>query len=636
VESARAEVEPEKPSERESAELSEDLKAVLRQAAEAEKRWPHAKGIILLDEGTYELRADGTRRYRYHFIGKVLSNKTKGWASRQLYFEESRSRIRILKARSLSPEGRISRLDRKDIVVAAPSLDADSFSTEKVLGFVVPSVVTGSIVEYEYETDTFNPWEKKVFEAGFYFRSDEPVVMSRLRVVLPADKAFNYATRNMPPGGEKPEIKKEKDRIRYLWEVANQDPIIDEPNMPGYSDISPQVQGCIFKDWSFIFDWGKKIARRRMTVTPEIEALAKKLTEGAANVHEKIARIYHFIQEHIRYVSIKGSMSSSWSGHPASHTLKNRYGDCVDKAILFATMLKVIGVEAYPVTVRTNDSGTAIRDIPIFDANHSITEIHLNGKVFYLDSTTSNYRYPYFWGADQDISVVNELTGKIGRIPLSPPEHNSNTYRMAVRIQPDGRSAVTVRGRYTGDYEAGIRWYWKHVREEEREKEFQQHVNSISPGARLTSFTLHNLTELAKPLGQDYSYEIPVWPVFAADLMIFGIPGVEYSFDEVALARRRYPIHYETSRRTKHDVEIFPPGGWEIKYLPKQIDLSCPYASYRASYTLKDGVIHFSDDFVRTKRVVPVGDYETYRAFLQKVSTYPRRQIFLVRKAGTK
>ncbi len=43
-------------------------------------------------------------------------------------------------------------------------------------------------------------------------------------------------------------------------------------------------------------------------------------------------------------------------------------------------MMKVIGVEAYPVGIMTNTKGDMDVEIPILNENHAISEVYLEGR----------------------------------------------------------------------------------------------------------------------------------------------------------------------------------------------------------------------------------------------------------------
>jgi len=261
--------------------------------------------------------------------------------------------------------------------------------------------------------------------------------------------------------------------------------------------------------------------------------------------------------------------------------------------------------------------------------NHAISLIHLDGREFYLDATSTSHRYPSFRADDHGVTTINALRRETGFIPVPRPEENRRTYELDVHILPDGNAEVEYGSRYDGDYEARVRGFYMYRQKSDYERILANWLSSISPNARLKDYELQNIQELAKPFRLKLSYTLNDYVVDAGDLRIFSVPGLEMAFGEIALPERRYDIAYDTSFEMIHDVKIAVPGNYRVKHLPPEISLETPYATYTASYTEQDdNTVAFHDDFRRTARIIPVEAYAEYKAFLQKVSKHSKEQLF--------
>ncbi|MCK5380613.1 MAG: transglutaminase domain-containing protein, partial [Candidatus Latescibacteria bacterium] len=378
----------------------------------------------------------------------------------------------------------------------------------------------------------------------FYFQAYEPVRRSRMTVTIPNTKTLNYKAYRMPEGKETPRIIPGESATTYVWELTDVEPLIPEPSMPSYTTVIPSVEASLFENWDYIFDWLTRLQERRIQITPEIEQAVRDITADAADQEEKVARIYHFIQQTIRYISIKGSIGSGWSGHEAFYTLQNKYGDCIDKSILFTTMLNVLGVESEPIIILTNRAGAADRTIPSMRGNHAITLVHLNGRDFYLDATSTSHRYPAFRADDHGVTTINALKREIGFIDLPEPEQNRRTYTLSVRILPNGDAETEYASAYVGDYEARVRGFYMVRKESDHERMLANMVSSFSPDATLKDYALQNVYDISKPFSIGLSYILRDYVVEAGDLRIFAIPGAEMDFSETTLPERKYDIAY--------------------------------------------------------------------------------------------
>ena len=612
--------------------VSEDIKAILDTARVAVERFPYAGGIILLDEGNETLHPDGTRTYRYHFQGKILKSNRKNWGSVRLYYNEERVRTKVLLARTIKPDGRVLNLNKKEIKITKPSEGLVFFGKTKWLTFSLPQVEVGDVVEYIYEMEIYNPWDRKVFTPEYSFQSSEPIILSKITITVPKSETLYWASRNMPEGSKNPKIIETSTSRSYIWEVHNSKPIIEEPSMPPRGEVAAHIECTNQKDWNHIFDWYTNFQLARMEVTPEIKNLVDSIIKGADSDEEKVARLYHWTQQHIRYISIKGGAGSGVSGHPASQTLKNGYGDCSDKAILFSTLLKAAGIESYPVYVGTNDEvPMLIKEIPSYYGNHVITEVVFPDKTIYLDATGYASRYPYFSPSSHGVYALNAQKRKIELVPVPKPEDNRRKYRYDLQLDEDGKLRVDFKSSYTGYYEAWLKLYWQHQKKNEIPKMLSEMAHRVSPKAKLLNYKFHNLFDISKPFIMELSYELYDYPTTAGDLWILSLPEIKdrYRFNEVSLTTRKYPVSYPSSQEITHQVTLKIPQGFKVEYLPEPIDISTPYASYKAEYTEKGDTIVFSDDFKRWKRTIPVKDYPLYKNFLRKVSQYQEKKIFL-------
>ena len=613
-------------------DLLADKDYLLQTAKRVEKEYPDASGIDLIDHGTFQLRSDGSRIYRYHFAGKILKSSNLNWGQRPLGFEEGRSRVRILFERTIMPDGQEVWWDTTDYSITEPSTGAGVFfSYGKILSATFPQVAVGSIVEYVFEKETYNPFDPNFYSPGFYFQDDVPVVESRCTVVLPKDKKLNFKNYNWPKDNDSPKITESDSTRTYEWLVEDMPPLVDEPEMPSRGDVVPRFDASLFPDWNYIYDWLGDLQKARMVATPEIEAKVAEITEGATDLADSIDRIYRWVQREIHYISIKASVSSGQTGHPADLTFQQRYGDCTDKSILLATMLRIIGVEAYPIIIMTNDEDEITRDIPDLSGNHAITLAIVDGKKRFLDATSTTYGYPYFRADDAGVTYVCAICREWGYTTTPPPEDNATHIEIDAKLDKDGTMTADYTASFTGSWEAGYRSYWENQQAERRGSILQDWTSYIIPGAVVTDWALPGVEDPLAPFEEVTKLKVPDYPISAGDLWILKIPSIrrEYKFDEVSLDKRQFPIEYTAPKQVSHRIVFDLPAGCEVEYVPEDIALDNDYASYRAGFTQEEGRVVFEDTYRLKKRVVPPKDYAAYKAFCRKIGEYTENQIFL-------
>ncbi|NOY80297.1 MAG: DUF3857 and transglutaminase domain-containing protein [Kiritimatiellaeota bacterium] len=629
------------------------LEAYRRQGLELAGKYPGTAGVIILDDGRYTLTAALHHKYRYHFVGLILNESLLNWARLELGFSEGRSRRSISLARCLTKDGRLYTLDPNEIRIGRPGGGTVYFDpNSRVMSATIPGVEVGSVVEYIYEYEAYAPADWRLFFPGFYFQSELPVRRSILTVRTPAGiPLYSWEENWDVAGGERTGLlgalqklirlgrrpfrrtRVKEDGIVYTswrWEKDNVPPVVQEPLMPPNSEVTPAVHATLMKTWDHLNRITGGMQQERMVPTPEIEAKTRELTRDEPDIEARIARLYHWVQKNIRYISIKSSLSSGWSGHPAGETFRQGYGDCTDKAILFCTMLHLIGIEAEPVVLRTNDAGVFLPRLPVLACNHCITELRVNGKRMYLDCTTQDHRYPSLRADDHGVLAINFIRGERRIIPIPPGRLGlGKVARDRMTLSPDGTLSVRSRNRYAGMYEARLRTGWKRVPDALRKQVMQQYLNGIAPGARLRDFQMPDPQDLSKPFRLEYTYELPAYLVRAGSLRIFQVPERERKFPEVALERRRYDIVYRTSEARERRAEISLPPDLKVVDLPPDVDIRGPHVRYRESFRITKGKLVFKSLYERSGRRIGLRKYSAYRRALQRIEVATHKPVYL-------
>lgn len=614
--------------------LESDYDWIFEKSEIMEAENPDASGLILLDQAKNVLNSDGSTSYTYHFIGKVIKDDKKGWSEISWGFEPGRSRINVHKARSIHSDRTVSVLDRSELTESIPSNDENSISmNRKVLSGVIPNVNTGDFVEYQIEIETYNPYNREFFFPSFGFQSSEPVFISEFIVEMPENQFFQYVTSNMSEKESKPEISVLNGKKIYKWSMKDVPAMISEPDAPGYYEIAPNIQGSSLRTWKQMLEWEKKFLDERIIVTPEIEKKTLELTRGLKTKDEMLARLYHWNQQEIRYISIKSGIGSGWSGHKAEITFNNKFGDCIDKAILFSAMAKVIGIDAVPIGLLTNDTYQAEYRVPHLNNNHAIVKVYLDGREFYLDPTSEDFRYPYFRDDDHGVIVHNPVKLRLDEIPL--PDFRDEAMHFLYYMTLSGGNDVDLlyTKRYSGSWEAGARGYWKREKESAYEKLIKGDINAMKPGAKLKRFRFFNVHDISEPFYYFWEVNMPEYAVRANDLLIFDMPWSEKSFPELSLDERRYPLAYSSRQWITSTYVLNLPDNVEVKYLPDN------FAGWykdivfcNSSWSVRNNTVIYTVSHRRMKDRVYPEDYKGYKSFLEDFANATKQKLVLSEK----
>ena len=142
----------------------------------------------------------------------------------------------------------------------------------------------------------------------------------------------------------------EAGRRIYLWTVKNFVPDRGKRSNDDEGDDPADVQFSSFTDWQHIANWYAKLQGDRAMPDEVVKAKAAELTQGANSAEEKARKLYDFVAQSIRYVSLSFGVGR-FQPHAASEVLQNGYGDCKDKHTLLQALLTAQGIRSYPVLI---------------------------------------------------------------------------------------------------------------------------------------------------------------------------------------------------------------------------------------------------------------------------------------------
>lgn len=626
------------PATAASPEDQATAKAYFAQAAELAKKFPGANGLTLLDSGAYTLNPDGTQLLREHEVKQILKDSLKqAWGQIISCVEDGRDRVKITKADVYNPDGNIYTLDPSQIKTSKPQEEGGSVfaSGDICTQYELPNVQTGSIVDYEYSVETYNPFRKDFFFPQWGFQDDQgPVALSKMSVTLPSATTFYYSVKNFSGfGSAKPSVSESAGAKTYTWSLSEVPPMVAEPMMPSYEDVAPFVRGAIFKDWGRIFDWMGAMHRERSKASPELKKFTLDLVKGSRTDEEKAAKIYHYVQKDIRYIAVKVGVASGWGGYDANVTWKRRYGCCIDKSLLLVAMLNAAGIKASTIILNTNNLAATDFSIPQIGFDHAITVAEIGGKEVFLDSTNYDYRYPEIASFDYGVHVLNIFAKKIDYVPVPAPKDNGDFSDFTLKLSSGGAANVSETMSFTGSEEGEYRGYFRSIKKEEQKQTFQRMAKGEYPDAELASYEVNNAEEIDKPFTVKLDYSVPELPQRAGDILIVKLPDFEinpYYIREVSLDKRRYPIEYMASMGQYKRYKIILPGDYELVSLPPKITLKDKYVSFSAGCRqVSKKELSCSMSWERPVRLIPPAGYAGYKALLQKAAAYSKSQLFL-------
>jgi hypothetical protein len=435
-----------------------------------------------------------------------------------------------------------------------------------------------------------------------------------------------------------PQVQPLKDKVVYQWEFKDMPMLVLEPYMPQTNQITPVILFSTFKSWRQLYDWWWQMVKDKIEVSRDIETLAEQLTRGKTTASEKVRALYDFCSQKIRYVGVEYGIGGYEPRH-VQETLTNRYGDCKDKTILLISLLKAVGIDAYPVLLGGAETLKVDETFPALSFNHVICVVKLGDEYTFLDPTSETFPCgaidPLYQGG-KVLAMLKEGP-KVLTIPETTYKDNKESLRLEINILPD----ESITGRMTKVQE-GYDNYLSHYRLRYEVPKLlrdylKEAVQRFCVGAQMTNFSIENADDIYKPVRQIVDFTGRRFLIEATDQRI--IPSFVQAedligFSVVALEKRNYHLDFLCPSTYAMEVEINLPYNLRVKGLPSSVKKDSAWMSFSSSYKTQGNKIVFSLEQILKGRYLLKEEYPAFKEFVKSIAQEAIDQCIVLEKSG--
>ncbi len=493
--------------------VDEEVRKII-EGSSSQKEYPDASSIYLLVDENIELTADDRQITEFHYCLKILNDRGKEkFAEIEIPYDSTYERLELEYARTIMPDGTVVTVGDKNIRDVSVYLNFPLYSNARVRIISMPEVVSGACIEYKAKVIR-SKLPNKSFDSTYWLQADEPILLERSRISIPEGKSLKHKVVNGVYNtfgfDLTPSVALEGGKKIYSVEFKDVPAIMPEPFMPYLSRVDPYIIFSTFENWQDIYSWWKNLYLEKISEDADIRKKALDIVKDKKTKEEKARAIYNFCVEDIRYVAVEYG-DAGYEPHAAGEIFKNKYGDCKDKVILFISMLKCAGIDAFPVLVSTFDSLDVEEDVPSLNFNHCIAALELDNKLVFLDITAATTSFGDLPAGDQDrlVLVFFKDRYKLLRTPLFDHEHNKISTFMKIKMNNDESVECFREVKAKGIYEQAQRFWLKFTMPTLIEEELKHKARLIAPGAVLKNHEIRNVIDLNKPVYLSYAFAAP-------------------------------------------------------------------------------------------------------------------------------
>lgn len=482
-------------------------------------------------------------------------------------------------------------------------------------------------VEYTYEIEQKQTLFLPVWSHGSENTSYEN---SLFVVKAPAGYKLRYKEYNLPSTVVKTSV---DGKDIYTWALTNLKARIDEPMSSITSPDYPMVRLApttfemdettgSSETWKDLGIWVTGLNDKKDILPESTVAKMKEITANCKTDFEKVKKIYEFMQQKTRYVSIQVGIGG-WKPFDATVVDKSSYGDCKALSNYTKSLLSAAGIKSYYNLVK---AGSGSRDIdksfPSTQFNHAIVCVPVENDTVWLECT--NQRLPCGYNSDftddRDVLLIDGENSRLVHTRIYPATENCISRNSTVNILNENDGEAIVNARYKGlCYDELLPIYY--ADNADKLKRATQRIN-------LPSFTLNKFTYTEnrdRTPWFDESLNISVTNLvhkLAGDVALLPLNLMNKLKDIPDKVRNRKTDMCIRRSQMENDTVIYKlPANLQITQIPEKTEINSKFGKYTALTTLNGSTITYIRHFELTKGVFPPEAYTEFRSFLEEIST---------------
>lgn len=595
----------------------------------------HANEIVE-SEGRLEIISPSEAIYSEKKRIVILNKESK--ANAFVVFYDPDNKILNLDADIYDLSGTPIRKVRKSEIRDVAAVDGVSIYTENRVQYIE---LNHSEYPYILEFSYRQKLKGISFAAGenWYFqdRPTSTVTTSTYEITVPDDLDIQYQLYNLEL---EPTITNTGAEKVYRWEAKNIPAIKFEPyDIPIHRQlpmlrISPskfaidEYAGSM-QSWQAYGAFLQQLWVGRDQLPATLKEQVRTLTADTEDTREKIARLYRFMQESKRYVSVQLGIGG-WQPFTAEYVEERGYGDCKALSNYMKAMLQEIGVESYPVIVYAGGHHPYEVEDDFVDPafNHAI--LYVPGENMWLECT-SPINPPGYLGEftnDRKVLLITPEGGQLARTPkLSTAENNANE-QVTIQLAADGSATLQYEALLTGIPHED----WRYYKYAYTPKDIEDKIRNMG---KLPTLSLNEVDITNDPrLPQNtltFSATADRYASRAGKRLFVPLNLIcPRTYVPDAVENRQYPVMISHGYTEEATITFKLPDGYKTESLPQPQLLETPFGRYETKVTEAEGTVTLARNYQMYDQEHPAEEYEAFRDFLMTVAKHDASKMVLV------
>jgi hypothetical protein len=415
--------------------------------------------------------------------------------------------------------------------------------------------------------------------------------------------------------------------VKYRWVASYNKRVEPETSSPNIVNFLPHViivpgdfkynlPGSL-RRWSDFGEWQNKLLKGLSDLPQSEKNTILGLISGLTDTSEKVRTLYHYLQDHTRYINITIE-TGGLKPYPASYVAVNKYGDCKALSNYFKSVLEAAGIKSYYTNVNAGDQITGIdKSFPSQQFNHVILCVPVLKDTLWLDCTSKMpFNYLGTFTQSRDVLIIEEDKSHFTKSPSMTNKDVLESRKATFHRNIQNQTIATFSNTYRGEEYETYFYLSNSVSNSDRTQIFRNNI--VKGGYELIDFNLSVPPRDSARIHLSYSARSTKnYKVYGNDLLIEVLPFPVPRFEDPKKRKLPVQLDYPVYRIDSLEYEI--PFQYNVSGKLTNESVVSEFGSYRIESVSKGKSVTVIKSFILKPGNYSLDRYKGFYDFLARV-----------------
>lgn len=381
--------------------------------------------------------------------------------------------------------------------------------------------------------------------------------------------------------------------------------------------------------WQNFGLWQYELLTGRDQLSQEAKQKVHEMTDGLKSKREKIARLYQYLYDNTRYVSIQLGIGG-YQPATAEDVYTHGFGDCKGLSNYMVALLREAGIPAIYAAISTQQADL-LTDFPnLNQLDHVIVGVPMEKDTLWLECTNARFPLGYLHEdiAGHQALLITSQGGKIVRLPHYADTENLQKSKVEIKVSDNGMADIGINMEKTNrQYENYLPLM--SMSNTDRQKSILRYL--YLPAAQVKTCDLEE--DKVHPIIRTKLDATCKYANATGNRLFIPINPLKAGNEDISSSEDRQSSFYTSfGYQDEEDITIHLPEGYKIESLPTDKEIETKFGSLKFTITKEANQVHALYRIIMHSGTFPAQDYLDFVKAKNTIAKVCKQRVVIVKQ----